>query len=109
MLTTRSVLPTFSMAIMALGANVAAGQDYPSKPIRISTVQTGGSTDLAARVIAQGISGPLGQPVIVENRPTIIAVETALKAPPDGYTVLVVGATLWTGTLLQSKPLWDPV
>ena len=94
---------------MVLGAGIVAGQDYPNKPIRISTVQTGGGTDGLARLIASGISGPLGQPVIVENRPTIIAIQTAIKAPPDGYTMLIVGAALWTQTLLQTKPLWDPV
>ena len=109
MLTIRSVASIFSVAMMALGAGLVAGQDYPSKPIRISTVQTGGGTDFIARLIANGISGPLGQPVIVENRPTLIAIETGIKAPPDGYTILVAGGTLWTGPLLQSKPLYDPV
>ena len=42
--------------------------DYPNKPIRIYTGSAGGSNDAAARLIAQGISGPLGQQVIVDNR-----------------------------------------
>src|SRR5688572_23957696 len=43
-------------------------QDYPSKPIRIVTSAAGGGSDFVARQTAQGISGPLGQSVIVENR-----------------------------------------
>ena len=97
------------MVMMILGAGIALGQDYPSKPIRISTVQTGGGTDVIARIIANGISGPLGQPVIVENRPTLVAIQTGIKAAPDGYTILVVGGTMWTGVLLQEKPLYDPI
>ena len=94
---------------MVLGANLVAGQEYPSKPIRISTVQTGGGSDFTARIVANGITGLLGQPIIVENRPTNIAVETAIKAPPDGYTILVGGAGIWVGTVIQKKPLWDPI
>ena len=109
MLTIRSVASIFAVAVMALDAGLVASQDYPSKPIRISTVQTGGATDFLARLIANGITGPLGQPVIVENRPTLVAIQTGIKAPPDGYTIIVSGGTMWYGILLQSKPLWDPV
>ena len=106
---TRSVAGVLSGCFLILAANAALGQDYPTRPIRISTVQLGGGTDPTARLIASGISGPLGQSVIVENRPTILAIENGMKAAPDGYTVLVVGSTLWTQTLLQLKPAWDPI
>src|SRR5262249_44303467 len=79
---------------------IASGQDYPSKPIRFITNEAGGGTDLVARIIAQGITVPLGQPVIVENRPGLVAIDTAMKAPPDGYAVHVNGMTLWTYQLL---------
>lgn len=68
---------------------MVCGQDYPTKPIRIVTGGAGGGTDFTARLIAQGISGPLGQPVVVENRGAgIIPVEFVSKAPPDGYTLV---------------------
>ena len=103
MLTTRHVVSIFSVAMMVLGASVVSGQNYPNRPIRIITGLIGGSTDVAARLTAQGISGPLGQPVIVENRPTIVTAETAAKATPDGYTLLLAGDILWIGPLLRDE------
>ena len=107
--TTRSVVSIFSIAMMALGAGSVTGQEYPTKTIRISTVPPGGGTDGLARLIAGGITGPLGQPVIVENRPTNLAIDLVVKAPPDGYTMLITGAALWVQTLMQLKPAWDPI
>ena len=63
----------FPVAMMVLVAGVASSQDYPNRPIRIFTGGVGGGTDIAARLVAQGISGPLGQQVIIENRPSNIA------------------------------------
>ena len=74
----------FSIGLTTLAAGVAFGQDYPSKPIRIVTSVPGDASDFAARLIAQGISGPLGQQVIVDNRAGIIGQELVIKAPPDG-------------------------
>src|SRR6267154_370958 len=74
-----------------LGANVASTQEYPNKPIRIVTGSVGGGNDFVSRQIAQGISGPLAQPVIVENRGGNGPGETVAKAPPDGYTLLTDG------------------
>ena len=81
----------FAAAALVLGAGAASGQDYANKPIRIITGGAGGGGDIVSRQIAPGISGPLGQPVIVENRVPFIAVDTVAKAPPDGYTLLVQG------------------
>ena len=80
-----------SVSLMVLGAGAVSGQDYPNKPIRIVTAALGGGSDFAARLIAQGISGPLGQPVIVDNRGGVVPGEIVAKAPPDGYTLLVAG------------------
>jgi tripartite-type tricarboxylate transporter receptor subunit TctC len=80
---------------------IAGGQEYPNRTIRFVTTPAGGSTDVTARHIAQGISGPLGQQVIVENRPgSVIPAQVVAAAPPDGYTILVV-AGFWIGPLLQ--------
>jgi tripartite-type tricarboxylate transporter receptor subunit TctC len=110
MLTTRFVVSIFPTAMMVLGAGMLSAQTYPNKPIRVLASGAGGGTDLVARQIAQAISGPLGQPVIVENRGGVtLSIEIVSRANPDGHTLLVGGSTIWTLPLLQSKVLWDPV
>ncbi|MBI3936186.1 MAG: tripartite tricarboxylate transporter substrate binding protein [Betaproteobacteria bacterium] len=83
-------------------------QSYPSKPVRIVTSQPGGTSAFVARMLAQGLAGPLGQQVIVDNRVAVIAIEAVAKAPPDGYTLLVMSNLLWMLPLLQSTS-FDPV
>jgi tripartite-type tricarboxylate transporter receptor subunit TctC len=100
-------------ALSAIHALLAAGavcaQDFPLKPLRIITSEVGGGSDFTARLIAQGLSGNLGQQAIVDNRPAGVAQgEAVAKAPPDGYTLFVTGDTLWTLPLLQKTP-YDPV
>ena len=105
MLAIRFAVGIVSVGLLNLGASVVSGQDYPSKTIRIVTTSVGGGSDFVARILSQGISGPLGQPVIVENRtPSVFATETASKAPPDGYTFLVTGGALWIYPLLYKAP-----
>lgn len=81
--------------------------DYPSKPVKIVLgYAAGGFTDVMARLIAQRLSVTLGQPVIVENRPsagTVIATEMVAKAAPDGYLLLVAD----TGSLAVTPALMD--
>ena len=82
----------FPVGLIVVGTGAVSGQDYPSKPIRILTSAAGGGSDFTARQIAQGISGPLGQPVVVDNRGGgIIAAEVVSKSPPDGYALTVQG------------------
>src|SRR5277367_3934771 len=78
---------------LILGSITPAGaEDYPSRPITmIVPLAPGGSTDVLARIMAQGMSAPLGQPVIVENTSGAggtIGVTRAERATPDGYTIL---------------------
>jgi hypothetical protein len=96
-----------ALAIALLGGTVH-GQPYPTKVIRIVTSEPGGATDLTARLIAQGVAGPIGQPIIVENRGGPIVQETVAKAPPDGYTLLV-SASMWITPLFQRESSWDPI
>lgn len=70
----------------------AAAQAWPAKPIRyIVPFPPAGATDILARIVADKITGPLGQPVVVENRPGAagnVGTEMVVKAPADGYTIL---------------------
>jgi tripartite-type tricarboxylate transporter receptor subunit TctC len=95
--------------VLFSGANPAFAQTYPSKPIRVITAGIGGGNDVSARLIAQGLTTAFGQQAIVDNRASgIVTAEAVAKAPPDGYTVLVYGSTVWITPLLQSTP-YDPV
>jgi tripartite-type tricarboxylate transporter receptor subunit TctC len=86
----------------------AHAQNYPTRPVRIITAGVGGGNDMVSRLIAQGISGPLGQQVIVENRSGgLVAGETAARAAPDGYTLLVMSGSLWIGQLVRRKVPYD--
>jgi tripartite-type tricarboxylate transporter receptor subunit TctC len=81
------------LSITAL-ASPAVAQTYPTKVVRIVTAAAGGGSDFATRLIATPLGPQLGQQVIVDNR-GLLAADVAAKAPPDGYTLLVSGATLW--------------
>ena len=103
-----NALWALSLAVSTTGAGIACAQDFPQKPIRVATTGIGGASDLVARIVAQEISGPLGQQVIVENRAANILPESVAKAPPDGYTLMITGNSVWTSPLLQ-KTNYDPV
>jgi tripartite-type tricarboxylate transporter receptor subunit TctC len=83
------------VALLAWGSVApASAQAWPARPIRLVTPAVpGGVTDIVARAVAQPLSEQLGQPVIVENRAGgsgLIALESVVTAPPDGYTILLV-------------------
>jgi tripartite-type tricarboxylate transporter receptor subunit TctC len=75
----------------ALAPLPALGQAYPSKPVKIIVpFPPGGPSDIFARGLAQGMTGELGQPVVVENvggQGGVIGVDRAVKSAPDGYTI----------------------
>ncbi|MDP1538009.1 MAG: tripartite tricarboxylate transporter substrate-binding protein [Burkholderiales bacterium] len=96
-----------SLAVSAAG--VAWAQDYPNKPLRIITTPAGGGNDFLTRLVAAGITGGLGQNVVVDNRPANVAGETAVKATPNGYTMIITGNFLWVSPLLSRKPAYDAV
>jgi tripartite-type tricarboxylate transporter receptor subunit TctC len=85
-------------AVVATPVNChrASALDYPTRLVRLIVgVPPGGVTDLYARLVGQWLSERLGQPFIVDNRPgasSNLAVEAVVKAPPDGYTLLVFGS-----------------
>jgi len=85
--------------VLVLMAQAAFAADvWPTRPIRLVVpFSAGGSTDLTARVIAEGLRPVLGQTALVDNRPGAagnIAAELVARATPDGYTYLVSGATM---------------
>ncbi len=82
-------------SMLALGSVAASAQDYPTKPIRLFASAAGGGTDFAARVLAQGLTAGMGQPLVVENRAVYNSIETVAKAAPDGYALLVMGIPVW--------------
>jgi tripartite-type tricarboxylate transporter receptor subunit TctC len=87
-----------------------SGQEYPGKPIRLVSPGPAGGADFVARSIAQGISGPLGQPVVVDNRPAgVIPGQIVSKARPDGYTLMVNGNSFWIAPLMQDNIPYDPL
>jgi tripartite-type tricarboxylate transporter receptor subunit TctC len=75
---------------------VALSDDYPSRPVRLIVgFASAGPADIAARLIADWLSQRLGQPFVVENRPggaSNLATEMVVNAPPDGYTLLLIGS-----------------
>jgi len=86
-------LATGAVALSAISSRARA-QAYPTRPVRIIVgFPAGGPTDIVARIIAHWLSERLGQEFLVENRPgaaSNIGTEAALRAPPDGYTLLQV-------------------
>jgi tripartite-type tricarboxylate transporter receptor subunit TctC len=99
-------LATGAAALQAV-SQFAKAQAYPSRPVRIVVpFAAGGSTDIIARLIGQWLSARLGQPFVIENRPgagSNIGTEVVVNAPPDGYTLLLVGASSAINATLYEK------
>jgi tripartite-type tricarboxylate transporter receptor subunit TctC len=85
----------------------AWAQAYPTRPVRIiASAPPGGNLDLLARLFGERLSGRLGQPFIVDNRPgggTNIGTEAVVRAPADGYTLLTVGPSSAINATLYDK------
>src|SRR5499427_11086654 len=92
-------------------ARLARAQAYPARPVRIIVgFPAGGPTDITARLIAQRLSEQLGQQFIVENRPgavTNLATEAVVRAPADGYTLLLTNSMNAINTTLYSRLNYD--
>ena len=98
-----------AVAAAALPAvsHIAWAQEYPTKPVRIIVgFAPGGGADIAARLIGQWLSERLGQSFVIENRPgagSNIATEAVVRAPSDGYTLLLVSAPAAINATLYEK------
>src|SRR5215469_1497027 len=90
-----------------LSARVTSAQAYPSRPVRIIvTTAAGGGPDIVARLVGQRLSERLGHQFLIENRPgagSNIGTEAVVKAPPDGYTLLMVGTSSAINATLHQK------
>ena len=105
----RSLLLAFLLAFSAAGT----AQTYPNKPIRWIVPYTGGGiTDVVTRIVTQKMQAPLGQSIVVDNRPganSILGSDLAAKAPPDGYTmVTVIAGYAANVTLYEGKLPFEP-
>jgi tripartite-type tricarboxylate transporter receptor subunit TctC len=98
-----------SLAIIASLANVegAMGQPFPARPVRIVVgFPPGGVGDIVARLVGQWLSERPGQPFVIENRPgaaSNVATEAVVRAPADGYTLLVVNPANVTSATLYDR------
>lgn len=94
-----------------LCAPLAMAQTWPVKPVRIiSPFAPGGGNDTLSRILAASLTQRLGQQVIVENRPganTIVGTEWVVKAPPDGYTLIVLPNAVTINPHLYGKMSFD--
>jgi tripartite-type tricarboxylate transporter receptor subunit TctC len=95
-------------AVLSSGVSrIARAQTYPTKPVRLVVgFAAGGSADIIARLLGQSLSERLAQQFIIENRPgagTNIATEAVVRAPPDGYTLLLINAANAINATLYGK------
>src|SRR2546430_17438214 len=111
-------LPRRNFLHLAAGAaalpavsRIARAQTYPSRPVRlIVPVAPAGASDITARLIGQWLSERLGQQFVIDNRPGgggNIGTEAVVRAPADGYTLLLVGAVNAINATLYDKLNFD--
>ena len=98
---------------LAFGVSAAGAQQYPTQYITMLVpFAAGGPTDTVARVVAQAMATPLGQTVIVENKPSaggILAPEQAKNSKPDGYTILIHHVGMATTPFLYRQLRYNPL
>jgi len=103
----RTVLAVVVALVMAVPASAPA-QTYPSRPIRmIVPFAPGGTNDIVARMVGTHLTQTFGQPVIVDNRPGaegVIGTDLAVKARPDGYTLIVLSAAYVMNPAVRKLP-----
>ena len=100
------------IALATLFVNPVRAEDWPTRSIRIIVpYSAGGAVDILTRLIADGMSKALGQPIVVEPRPGgegTIAAMTVINAPADGYTLLSSSSVLTVSPLMSDKLTWKP-
>jgi len=98
---------TAAVAVLPVAPHVARAKGYPTRLVRwIVPFPAGGPTDILARLIGHWLSEHLGQPFIIDNRPgagSNVGTEAVVRAPPDGYTLLLVGPPSAINATLYDK------
>lgn len=101
----RSTLNLLISACLIFLASASLAESFPSRPMRIIVpYPPGAGTDLMARLLGRNMSQRLGQPVVIDNRPggnSVIGLEQAARALPDGYTAIIVNSSYIVIPLLQ--------
>ncbi len=104
---------SFFGAALLFASAAAVAQQYPTRPVTMLVpYAAGGPTDTVARVTAQAMGKPLGQTVVVENRPSaggILAPEAVKNAKPDGYTILIHHIGMATTPALYRQLRFNPL
>jgi tripartite-type tricarboxylate transporter receptor subunit TctC len=98
-------------AALPVVSRIARAEAYPSRPVRlIAAFPAGGTSDIVSRLIGQWLSERLGQPFVVENRPGAggnIGTEAVVRAPPDGYALLMITTSATVSASLYEKLNYD--
>jgi len=109
----RAFIALAALTLSALGPAPVSAQDWPTRTIKIIVgFGAGGGTDLAARIVAQPLQEILGQPVVVENRPSaggIIGGDQVAKGQKDGYTLLMMSNAHAVSAAMYKTLPYDPV
>jgi tripartite-type tricarboxylate transporter receptor subunit TctC len=109
---TKILFAALSLACVVT-ASPALAQQYPNRPVKLLVgFPAGGSTDLAARLLANRLTQSLGQSFVVENRAGAsgnIASEAVARAAPDGYTLMMAATSFAAAPAFFDKLSWDPV
>lgn len=110
---TRALCRLLAAAATLCPAHAASAQAYPARPLRmIIPAGSGGGVDTVARIVGAPLAAALGQPVVMENRPgagTMLASELTAKAPPDGYTLLMVTNSHTINAGIHKNLRYDPI
>src|SRR5207342_3486311 len=110
----RSAMWVLIAMACAMPAQAQIDAAWPARPLRlIVPFAPGGTTDTIARLVARELTKPLGQQVVVENRPgagALIGTEAVLKLPADGYTLFFATiSSMAVQPVLQAKLTYDPL
>src|SRR5215510_12434018 len=104
-------IPAAAAAALPAVSAIASAQAYPSRPARVIVpIAPGGASDITARLIGQWLSERLGQQFVIDNRPGgggNIGTEAVIRAPADGYTLLMVGGYNAINATLYEKLNFD--
>jgi len=105
------MLSRIAAVALALSAAATHAQSYPAKPVRlVIPFSPGGTADVPGRILAQRLTDVLGQQVVVDNRAgagSTIGAEFVAKAPPDGYTLLMISNTHFVSAALYKNLAYD--